>query len=323
MSLKPITPKNRRPARAARPAPMPVVIVPKKSSGGSGWLVILLIVALLGGGWFVYNNQQKNEAAIAARDARAEENRRKVEEEERKRLEAEQARNRSHGPEVTAMGTAVEEETPVSTPVSSASVSIESEEDSTPAEEEQEEGESSALGSTALSASGGYAETDTSAPRFDLTAKGSKGKKVSKELAAAIDEASRGDTFHDLQSDLKRSFAVACPELFADESTIPPYPAKEEKTLRLAQGIYVCLNVAAEVAARDENEEEPKHARFVNWLLADKAKAARTFTYGLEHYEVTDMATAADLMGKLREAYIKNPAEAQKKIPTILKKAAK
>ncbi len=338
MSLKPIAPQNHRPGRAARPAPMPVVVVPaRKQSGGSGLLMLILLVALLGGGYFVYNNQQKNAEAIAARDARAEAVRQKAEE-ERQRLEAEH--QSSHSPlsesdQVTAMGSREKAATITSSNTASPSVSTRSASTSSSASSSssafsdtestpEDEGEVSALGSTSApkSGTGEYAVKDTTPPPFDLKAEGSAAKKVSQDLRDAIDKASKGDTFHDLQADLKRSFEVAYPDLFADESTLPPFPDKEQKTLRLAQGIYVCLNITSELQARNEMSEA-KHTRFVNWLLSDKAKAARTFTYGLEHCGVSDMETATELMDKLRKAYVKGPADAMNKIPTILKKATR
>ncbi len=331
MSLKPIAPQNHRPGRAARPAPMPVVVVPaRKQSGGSGLLMLILLVALLGGGYFVYNNQQKNAEAIAARDARAEAVRQKAEE-ERQRLEAEHQKNHptsADTDDVTAMGTREQTTTHTSgsssfTPSDSTASSVSSF-SGTESTQEEDEGEVSAFGSTSApkSGTGEYAVKDTSAPPFDLKAEGSAAKKVSQKLRDAIDTASKGDTFHDLQADLKRSFEVAYPDLFADESTLPPFPDKEQKTLRLAQGIYVCLNITSELQARNEMSEA-KHTRFVNWLLSDKAKAARTFTYGLEHCGVSDMETATELMDKLRKAYVKGPADAMNKIPTILKKATR
>ncbi len=300
---------------------MPVVLPPQKKSGNSEWLMFFILIALLGGGYFIYDQQQQKEQAIATRNARIEEARLK-EEQERKRLAEEQGRlTASSTPEVTLMGTA-------RTTDSTEAVATETETpqddepDTVTDEEPEDDADPTALGSTSAptKGTGVFAEEDTSPPPFNLTAKGNKAKSVRKKLAKAVEEASKGDTFHDLQADLKRSLELAQPGFFADATTLPPYPDKENKLMRQAQGIYICLMLAAEVQVREEIPEK-KHAKFVNWLLADKAIAARTFTYGLEHCDISDTDTATEQMGELRTVYGKDASSALKKIPTILKKA--
>ncbi len=280
--------------------------------------MLLLIIAALAGGYYVYDKQQKDEAARAAvRQQKIEEQARKQEEELRR--QAEQASSQqSSGINRTALGTALISDS--SAPANSEDNDYEGYDDTE--ETAEEEGEKSALGSTTLAkGSGELAIEDTSAPAFDLSAKGKASIKVAEKLAKAIDKASIDDTFHDLQADLKRSFEVACPDLFADSTTLPAFPDKDERLLRIAQGVYVCLNLAAELDAQGAVPVE-KHAKFVNWLMKDKAKAARTFTYGLEHCGVTDVATATRLLDELRSSYLKTPSSALKKIPDILKKEA-
>ncbi len=318
MSLKPISPKNHRPKRVVRHTP-PVIVVQKKKSSGPGGLIIGVLLLLgLGGGYFVYNNHQKNEAAIAARQHQLDENARRVAEVERQRAEAERQRHvyEDEAPDKTALGTRSEPEVSIPTPEPTSSAAAAEE---TPAKEEK----TSALGDTSAPTAGDgvFNVEDTSAPPFDLSATGKKAKKVYDDLDKAIDKAASGKTFHDLQADLKRSFEVANPGLFADATTLPAFPAKEEKLLRLAQGVYVCLNLAAELEARNTVPDE-QHVKFVNWLMKEDAKAARTFTYGLEHYNISDAASAADLLEELRAAYLVSPTTAAKKIPTILKAAA-
>ncbi len=339
MSLKPIAPQKPRTKRVKRPAGAPVVLVQKKSSGSGGWLVLLLLLAAAGGGWYVYDNQQKNEAALAAREQRLEENAQKLADVERQKAEHEASKNKKGK---TAMGTlapaAADEasaddeyadmgdggvnyfgktaesiEMPVEQSVSASSGET--------AKRKSTGGRKSAMGSTEMEG-GEFAEVDTSAPPFDLTAKGKAAKKVIDQLSKAIDKAGDGNTFHDLQADLKRSFEVAQPSLFADATTLPPFPDKEDRLLRIAQGVYVCLNLAAELDIEDDAQDK-KHAKFVNWLMKDKAEAARTFSFGLEHYNITDVPTATKLLGELRATYWKTPSSAKKKIRPILEKAAK
>ncbi len=319
MSLKPIAPKNRRAVRGVRPG-MPVVVAPKKSSGGGGWIVLLLLVAALAGGYFVYTNQQKNDAALAAQKQRLEENAKKLAEAERQRAEYENRKKQdAAAPSTTALGTA--QSADMTSQGGYADDDVGS--DVSYEEDAEESGSESALGSTTIAkGTGEFAVTDTSAPPFDLAATGKAATKVMEALDNAIDQAGEGDSFHDLQADLKRSFEVANPQLFANESTLPAFPDKEQKLLRLAQGVYVCLNLAAELEARDTVPSE-KHAKFVNWLMKDKAKAARIFTFGLEHEGINEVATAADLLEKLRQIYLKSPSSALKKIPAILKQADK
>ncbi len=321
MSLKPTNPRKHRPARTARPAGMPVVLVQKKPSGSGGWVLFLLLLVAAVGGYFVYKHQLENEAALAARQQKLEENARKVEEARRQMAEHENLKRQSDGPTHTAMGTVG---APSATSSATAGVSADTSSDYSDESFDDDDSsdpaaEDSALGSTTLS--GGLAATDTSAPVYDLRAEGKASLKVAEKLAKALDAAAEGDTFHDLQADLKRSFEVAYPGLFADSSTLPPFPDQKQKLLRIAQGVYVCLNLAAELDARDTVPAE-KHAKFVNWLMKDKAKAARTFTYGLEHCGISDVATATEHLDKLRATYIKTPSSALKKIPTILKTEA-
>ncbi len=323
MSLKPIAPKKGHPIRRG-PGGMPVVIVEKKKSGSGSLILGLLLLVALGGGGFVYYNQQKNEAALAAKQQRLEQNARNAAVNERLRAEAEeQKRQKKEAARTTALGS-VGAPAAESTPAPKTSrtvVSTNNDAAEAPAEEE-EEGPKSAMGSTSAPTAGDgvFNVDDTSAAPFDLTAEGKAAKAVITKLDKAIDAAGDGDTFHDLQADLKRSFEVAQPGAFADASTLPPFPDKEHKLLRMAQGVYVCLNLAAELDARN-TVPSAQHAKFVNWLMKDKAKAARTFTYGLEHYNIHDVARAADLLDEVRQAYLISPSSGMKKIPVILKAA--
>ncbi len=329
MSLKPIAPKKRSARPGVRPAGAPVVIVQKKSSGSGGLLVGVLILLALGGGYFVYNNQQKNEAALAAQQQRLEENAQRVAEAERQRAEYENQKKQKEEERraATALGTAAptasEKQAPAATPAPSAASLT-----TAPAvteEEEEENSQKSGMGSTKAPSAGDgvFKVQDTSPAVFDLTTKGKAALKVMEALDKAIDKASNGKTYHDLQADLKHSFTVADPSLFADPAVLPPFPPKEEKLLRMAQGVFICLNLAAELEARNTIPEK-EHAKFVNWLMKEKAKAARTFTYGVvEHCGITDTATAADLLDEVRQAYLISPTSGMKKIPAILKERAK
>ncbi len=324
MSLKPITPKKPAARRGIRPMSAPVVVVEKKSSGGAGGLIVaVLLVLALGGGYFVYNNQQKNEAALAAQKQQLEENAQRVAEAERQRAEHEaKLRERK-----TALGSA-QSPAALGTSAPAADSWSDSYGDSPSAEEPapaEDEPETSALGSTGAPAKGDgvFNADDTTPPPFDLNAKGKAGQKVITSLDKAIGKAGDEGTFHDLHADLKRSFDVAQPELFADARTLPAFPDKEEKLLRMAHGVYACLNLASELEARSTVPDKD-HARFVRWLMKDKAKAARTFTYGVvEHCGITDVSTAADLLDEVRQAYLISPSSGMKKIPAILKKHAK
>ncbi len=322
MSLKPINPGKTRPKRPVRPIGAPVVVVQKKSSGSGGLMMGLILIAALGGGYFVYNNQQKNEAARAAQQAKLEANARAEAENERLRLEHENEKKRRQEEEAasvsaTALGTAIPSASSSSTTYTEADTVA----DETPAEES---GEDTALGSTEAptTGTGMFNAEDTSAPAFDLTAKGKAAKKEQEALEKAITKAGNDGTFHDLQADLKRAFEVAQPGFFADGSTLPAFPPKEEKLLRLAQSVYISLTIAAELEARDTVPDK-QHAKFVNWLMKEKGKPARTFSYGLEHYNINDMATATELMNELREAYLIAPSSAEGKIKLILEKAGK
>ncbi len=327
MSLKPIAPKNKLAKRGVRPAGMPVVVVQKKSSGGGGMILGLILLLALGGGGFYYYNQQQNEAALAAQKQRQEENARKVAEVERQRAEH-QASKRAGNADYdqdnkTALGTALA--TDVETSVSTTPDPSYSDDEADVAMTEEEEGEKSALGATSAPSAGDgvFKVEDTSAPVYDLAAKGNAAKKVMEALDKAIDKAEKEQAFHDLQADLKRAFEVAHPELFADAATLPSFPAKEEKLLRMAQGVYTCLVLTSELEARNTVPEKD-HARFVAWLMKDKAKAARTFTYGVvEHCGITETEAAADLLEEVRQAYLISPSSGMKKIPAILKEKAK
>ncbi len=324
MSLKPVSPTH-RPGRPTRLATAPVVIGNKKSSGSGTWVVILLLLALLGGGYYFYSSSEAEKAAIrqkreAAAAQKAEQERRVA---EQKRQHEEKRAKR--GISDSALGSTAPEgyESTSSGSSSSCSSTTASTASTSSAYEEEtaeETGTRSALGGTAAptSGTGEFAVKDSSPAPFDLKAEGAAQKKVISKLEAAMQDASEGDTFHDLQADLQRSFEMAHPELFSDASTLPPFPAKEEKMLRLAQGVCVCLNLAAELQLDKEIAAE-KHARFVNWLMKDKGKAARTFTYGLEHHSISDTAAATKLLGKLRDTYLKSPSSAMDKIPGILK----
>ncbi len=287
--------------------------------------MLLLLLAAAGGGWFVYNNQQKNEAALALRQQRLEENARKAEEAERQR---ESIIKGSHAPASvaeeyngnTALGSA-EPPSSASTSGSSASRRGSFHDVSLEGEEPGESGSSSALGSSTLEGDG-FAETDTSAPAYDLKAEGKAAVTSMNKLYKAMEAAGKDNTFHDLQADLKRAFDVAQPGLFAEGEPLPAFPEKEEKLLRLAQGVYVCLQLSAELEAQDSAPRE-QHARFVNWLMKEKAKAARSFTYGLDHCGIRDAETATQLLEKLRTAYLKDSSTAFKKLPAIIKAGAK
>ncbi len=325
MPVKPITPKKNLPLRSIRPG-VPVVTVQKSASGSSGgWMMLLLVLAALAIGYSFYNNQQKNEAALSARQQRLEENAKVVAEAERQRAEYEKGnQQKESGSTSTAPGTAA------TTAADTADFSDEEADthESSVADdfssdasfgEEKKDGTESALGSTEITeGSGEFAEQDTSAPAFELATTGAAADSVMNKLDKAIDDAGNGDTFHDLQADLKRSFELAYPGLFADASSIPPFPDKSEKLLRLAQGVYVCLNLAAELDARDTVPAD-NHAKFVNWLMKEKAKAARIFVFGLEREGINDFATAAERLDNLRDVYLKSPSSALKKIPSIIK----
>ncbi len=323
MSLKPVAPKSHRAKRAVRPAGMPVVVVQKKSAGSGGMVMGVILLALLGGGGFVYYNQQQNEAALAAKQERLEQNARNTAENERLRAEAEeQKRQKKEARRATAMGSVgtPAEEAPATTV---ASTNTEDADSSYEEVEEEEAKPSSAMGSTTAptAGTGVFKVEDTSAPVFDLTATGKAAQKVIAALEKAIDKAGDDNTFHDLQADLKRSFDVAQPGLFDDAGTLPDFPDKEQKLLRMAHGVYVCLNLAAELDSRNTVPAE-QHTKFVNWLMKDKAKAARTFTYGVvEHCGIHDSARAADLLDEVRQAYLISPSSGMKKIPAILKAA--
>ncbi len=323
MSVNSNSPKARRSKRGARPAGMPVVYVQKKKSGSGGLVMTLILLAALGGGGFIYYNQQQNAAALAAKQQKMEENAKIMEQNERNFAEAEAkkkgrraARAATTATEETAMGAVSE------TPAVNDTPAVETTSTPAPVEEETVTVKS-AMGTTTMTKRDGqFAVEDTTPPPFDLKAEGIVAKKVMEKLDKAIDEAGDGDTFHDLQADLKRSFELTQPGIFTDEKVIPAYPDKEQKLLRLAQGVYVCLNLAAELNAQNTVSDKD-HAKFVNWLMKDKAKAARTFTYGLEHYNITDVATATVLLEELRAAHMKSPSSAMKKIPTVVKKGAK
>ncbi len=326
MSLKPIAPKGRAPKRGVRSAGMPVVVVQKKQSGSGGLIMGLILIAALAGGGFIYYNQQQNEAALAAKQARLDanaaaeaENARLKAEYEQKKLEQKQKKEKT-----TAMGSVGAPEPAAASPApaaSSASLSA-AEVDDSLEEEEEEEGAKSAMGSTSAPTKGDgvFNVDDTTPPPFDLKAEGKAAQKVIVALDKEVDKAGHGNTFHDLQADLKRSFDVAQPGLFADASTLPAFPDKNHKLLRMAQGIYVCLTLAAELDARNTIPSD-QHAKFVNWLMKDKAKAARTFTFGLEHCGIHDVAKATDLLDEVRQAYLISPSSGMKKIPAILKAA--
>ncbi len=329
MSLKPVTPRRGPASRGFRPAGMPVTPAKKESSSSGGIIVLILLIIALGGGYFVYSNDQKNEAALAAQKQREEENAQKLAEVERQRAEYEASkRKEAESARVTALGTATSSADSVATQDHTSDDSYDSYDTDEaltqePSAEESDPGEASALGSTTIAqGSGEFAASDSTPPPFDLKATGKAGTKVREELDKAIDQAGDGDTFHDLRADLKRSFDVAYPELFADADTLPPFPDKDQKLLRLAQGVYVCLNLAAELDARDTVPAE-QHAKFVNWLMKEKAKAARIFTFGLEHQGISDASAAADLLNELRTVYLKTPSSALKQIPVILKQGGK
>ncbi len=317
----------RRTKRASRTTtPLPVLPIQQKSSSGSGgWLMLLLLLAAAGGGWFIYNNQQKNEAALALRQQRMEENARKAEEAERQRDAFIKGRHDSTSAPVeesstTDLGSTEPPTSAASTTDSSASRRGNFHEVSLEGEETGESGSSSALGSTSME--GGFSETDTSAPVYDLAAEGKAAKSTMNKLYKAMEAAGKDNTFHDLQADLKRAFDVAHPGLFGEGEPLPAFPDKDEKLLRLAQGVYVCLQLAAELEAQDSAPRE-QHARFVNWLMKEKAKAARSFTYGLDHCGISDTETATQLLERLRTAYLKDSSTAFKKLPAIIKAGAK
>ncbi len=314
MALKPVTPTRRK-----GPVARPVVIVQskKKSSSSGGWIVALLVLAAAAGGYFVYNNSQQQKAAaqqkLEAAAAQKAEQERKVAEQKRQHEQEIAGRATALGSVAPTAGSAA----PAPAPRRAAGSSYGSDTHQT----QDESAANNGLGSTTKpTVATGMGEADVSAtpPPFDLNATDNKAKTVIRKLDEAIAAAAEGDTFHDLQEDLKSSFEQCKPGLFSDPDTLPAFPAKEEKLLRMAQGVYVCLNLATEVQLSKEISAE-KHARFVNWLMKDKAKAARTFTYGLEHYGIDATATATDLMTKLRDAYIKNPSGAMDKIPAITK----
>ncbi len=327
MSLKPVAPKNHRPGRVPARTGAPIIIQ-KKESGSGGLIMGLVLLAALAGGAFLYYNQQQNEATLAAQQQRLEDNARAEAENARLRAEyeAQKQQKKEERAADTAMGAAA---TPAAAPAPAAKASspaAASAATTAPAaQEEEEEGPKSAMGSTSVPSAGDgvFNVEDTSAPVFDLTAKGKAAQKVIAALDKAIDKAGDGDSFHDLQADLKRSFEVAQPGLFADPATLPSFPDKEQKLLRMAHGVYVCLNLASELDSRN-TVPSSAHARFVNWLMKDKAKAARTFTYGVvEHCGIHDSATAADLLDEVRQAYLISPTSGMKKIPAILKAKAR
>ncbi len=320
MALTPKTPKAHRAKRNMRPigAP-PVVYVKKKNSGSGGMVMGIILLALAAGGGFLYYNQQQNDAALDARQHQEEINAKVMAENERNfaEMERQKQERRSGGRKSatqqpnTAMG-AVSQKPAASSPAPAVAAD---DEPQTPQLIEKK----SAMGTTMVAADGSI--EDTTPPPFNLKADGIVAKNVMEKLDKAIDAAADGDTFHDLQADLKRSFELTQPDIFTDKNVIPGYPDKEHKLLRLAQGVYVCLNLAAELNARNEVPDKA-HAKFVNWLMKDKAKAARTFTYGLEHYNITDVETATVLLEELRAAHMKAPSSAMKKIPAIVKKGA-
>ncbi len=327
MSLKPIAPKGRHPKRGARPAGAPVVVIQKKSGSGGGMIVGLLLLLALGGGGFYYYNQQQNEAKLAAQQQRLEENARKVAEVERQRAEyeAQKKQKEEETSAKTALGTTAPVETAVPATASTPAPKAVAAAAPAAAEEEAEEGPKSAMGGTSAPTAGDgvFNVVDNTPPPFELKAQGKAATKVIAALEKAIDKAGDGNMFHDLQADLKRSFEVAYPELYATAGTLPAFPAKEEKLLRMAQGVYTCLVLAAELDSR-ATVPDREHARFVNWLMKDRAKAARTFTYGVvEHCGIHDTATAADLLDEVRQAYLISPSSGMKKIPAILKERAK
>ncbi len=322
MSLKPAAPKGHPSKLGARPAGMPVVVVQKKSSGGGGMILGVLLLLALGGGGFYYYNQQQNEAALAARQQRMEENALRIAEVERQKAEYEAQREQQRAEREAAKKATAPAATESLASTTTATASAPS---STTAEPEEAEGPKSALGATSAPSAGDgvFNVTDTSPAVFKLDAKGKAATKVMEALDKAIDKAGNGNTFHDLQADLKHSFDVAYPELYATAGTLPSFPAKEDKLLRMAQGVYTCLVLAGELEARNTIPDKD-HARFVNWLMKEKAKAARTFTYGVvEHCGIHDTATAADLLDEVRQAYLISPTSGMKKIPAILKERAK
>ncbi len=317
MALNTKTPKTGRSKRSARPvAAPPVVYVKKKNSGSGGMVMGVILLALAAGGGFIYYNQQQNDAALAARQHQMEINAQAMEANERNFAEMEKRKQerragRTSAPADrpnTAMGT-VSQKPAAGSPAPDVVASDDAEQAPEYIEKK------SAMGTAKVS------YEDTTPPPFNLKAEGIVAKNVLEKLDKAIDAAADGETFHDLQADLKRSFELTQPDIFTNKNVIPGYPDKEQKLLRLAQGVYVCLNLAAELNARNEVSDKA-HTRFVNWLMKDKAKAARRFTYGLAHYNITDVEAATILLEDLRTAYIKAPSSAMDKIPTILKKGA-
>ncbi len=117
-----------------------------------------------------------------------------------------------------------------------------------------------------------------------------------------------------LATQLETAIQESLPGTLGEDKTKLPKPPSKNDLGRSALAIYMCLSLATE----DSEDVDPKvQEAFLDWLVADKAKAAIAFYQGMIQHKVTEREEALGMIDSMRDTYTDNPKRAFAEIRSI------